>query len=207
MRYKGCVVVQGLTYPDVVPKIREQWRGYQIIFSTWNYSDMSCYLPERYETVIVNNEPNIKGVKNLNLQKFSTIAGMNEAKRLGWKRAVKWRSDQWSYSGDSLYNLFNKNHFNIFAWCTQNHGHIIDYFMEGYIDDIINLYDIEPTGPYAEYPITKKFYKMGLQNYSKCMGNLLTKNNTIYWQKYGYDLFDSMNSGTLTTNIPKNWIG
>ena len=41
--FKGCVVVQGQTYPMYVDLVRESWEGYQIIFSTWDNADKSNY--------------------------------------------------------------------------------------------------------------------------------------------------------------------
>ena len=90
MDYKGCVVVQGKTNLEVLPKIRKCFEGYQIIYSCWVGDDDSEYLPT--DIVIWNEKPEDFGPGNFYLQRKSTIEGMKKGLELGWNRALKWRS-------------------------------------------------------------------------------------------------------------------
>ena len=70
--YKGCVVIQGQTLPDILPKLKEKWSGYQLIFSTWMGSE-EHYQPD--DVVIFSQMPEVVGKSNLNLQKITTWNG------------------------------------------------------------------------------------------------------------------------------------
>ena len=99
-----CVIIQGPTVCDNVSMNKQSWKGYPIIFSTWEGSDMSCYQPT--DLIILNEYPEEKGVKNLNLQIISTLSGLYKAKELGFKRAIKWREDFYPTNPSELLKLF-----------------------------------------------------------------------------------------------------
>jgi hypothetical protein len=61
------------------------------IFSTWE-EDLG-FIPDGNFSVIANRKPNITGLANRNLQRFSTARGIDLAKELGCDYILKWRSD------------------------------------------------------------------------------------------------------------------
>ena len=102
MGYKGCVVVQGKTNLEALPKIRKCFDGYQIIYSCWVDDDSSGYLPT--DIIVWNEKPKDFGPGNFYLQRKSTIEGMRKGLELGWERALKWRSDMWCTDSDTKRN-------------------------------------------------------------------------------------------------------
>jgi sialic acid synthase SpsE len=112
MDYKGCVVVQGKTNLEALPKIRKCFEGYQIIYSCWVDDDVSGYLPT--DIVVWNEKPEDFGPGNFYLQRKSTIEGMKKGLELGWERALKWRSDMWCTNSDELMKLFDNESLNLY---------------------------------------------------------------------------------------------
>ena len=200
MDYKGCVVVQGPTYSQWITKVKESWIGYQVIYSTWDNADKSLY--DTSDIVIYNPIPSKAGVKNLNLQKISTINGFKKAKELGWERALKVRSDMTTTTADGFFNLFDKSKLNFHAWWG---SYITDFYMEGEIDDIITLFETESIDrQYPEWHITKKLYDSELNKKSQCIFKKLVKNVAdIYWR--GDSFSGHHKSGVVTDVLPENW--
>ena len=201
--YKGCIVVQGPTSPLALSKIRECWDGYQLIFSTW-VNDINTSLYTKDDIVIYNEYPDSKGVMNLNYQKKTTIAGFELAKSMGWDRAVKWRSDFWTNNADGLYNLFDKNSLNLYAWVNHLEGYITDYFMEGEIDDVITLFDIIPEGPYPEYPLTKQFVTSKLYTKTHFICDGISDTINIHWETHNFWFTDAELGTTFHSKLPEN---
>ncbi len=181
--YKGCVVVQGKTDPEALPKIKEKWSGYCLIFSTW-MGDEEYYTND--DIVLFNEIPDNTGVANLNLQKITTWNGLTLARKMGWEKALKWRSDMWPTDGDSIWRTFSDNGLNFFCWHDYNGGYVTDYFVYGNCEDIIGIYDIENFNDrFPEWHITERLKNLGLHVGAKCMGNRLHSNIDIFWQKNG----------------------
>jgi hypothetical protein len=203
--FKGCVVVQGPTHAVWIQKVKESWVGYQVIFSTWEGSDKSLY--DESDIVIYNPIPSDAGVKNLNLQKISTINGFKLAKELGWTRALKVRGDFSTTTADGLFNLFDRNKLNIHGYWG---SYINDFYMEGEIDDIINLFDVEPHGNFPEWVLTKKLYDSGLNKKTACVVRKLVDGVAdIRWDAKGYwfSLHNNPNFTDVTDVLPENWNG
>ena len=200
--FKGCVVVQGPTYSQWITKVKESWVGYQIIFSTWEGADKSLY--DESDIVIYNPIPAKSGVNNLNLQKVSTINGFLKAKELGWNRALKVRGDFTTTSADGLFNLFDKDKLNLHGYWLG--GYIGDFFMEGEVDDILTLFDVETGDQYPEWHLTKKLYESGLNKKSVCICDKLEYNTAdIRWEKQAY-WFSVHTDGVHITNVlPQKW--
>ena len=201
MKYKGCVVIQGeIRYPELLPKLRECWNGYQLIFSTWNYTPTGYFNSD--DVVIYNSLPEMIGKKNFNLQKVSTIEGMRKAKELGWERAIKWRPDFLPKSGKDLAGLFSDG-FNVYAWVETGYhrdpqsGYITDFFMEGECDDIINLFDVNDDGWFPEYNITERLFELGLNDRTNVVCNHISGQCDVWWEKWKYWL-----SGNIS--MPQN---
>lgn len=200
--FKGCVVVQGPTYSQWISKVKESWVGYQIIFSTWDNADRSLY--DESDIVIYNPMPSDNGVKNLNLQKVSTINGFLKAKELGWKRALKVRGDFTTDSADGLFGLFDKNKLNLHGYWVA--GYIGDFFMEGDIDDILTLFDVETVEQYPEWHLTKKLYESGLNKKSVCIIKKMSKGVAdIYWEKLSYWFSEHITNKDVTDVLPQKW--
>jgi hypothetical protein len=202
--FKGCVVVQGPTYSQWITKVKESWAGYQIIFSTWEgQADKSLY--DETDIVIYNPMPACAGVKNLNLQKVSTINGFLKAKELGWKRALKVRGDFSTTSADGLFGLFDKTKLNLHGYWRS--GYISDFFMEGEIDDVITLFETDNIdGEYPEWHLTKKLYESGLNKKSVCIVKKMSKGVAdIYWEKLSYWFSQHTNNEDVTNVLPEKW--
>jgi hypothetical protein len=199
--FKGCVVVQGQTYPSYVDSVRESWEGYQIIFSTWDNTDKSHYRED--DIVVYNPIPADCGTKNLNLQKVSTINGFLKAKELGWDRALKTRSDFVTTTADGLFGLFDKTKLNLHGYWD---GYINDFYMEGEIDDIITLFEVDVNGNFPEWKLTKKLYDSGLNKKSVCIVNKLEYNKAdIKWERMGSWFSSHVGSSIVTHILPQNW--
>jgi hypothetical protein len=199
--FKGCVVVQGQTYPSYVDLVRESWEGYQIIFSTWDNTDKSHYRED--DIVIYNPIPDNPGTKNLNLQKISTINGFLKARELGWDRALKSRSDFVTTTADGLFGLFDKTKLNLHGYWS---GYITDFYMEGEIDDVITLFEVDINGQHPEWHLTKKLYESGLNKKSVCIVNKLQIDKAdIRWERAQYWFSSHIGSGVVTDVLPEKW--
>jgi hypothetical protein len=199
--YKGCVVIQGQTLPDILPKLKEKWSGYQIIFSTWMGSE-EHYQPD--DVVIFSQMPEVVGKSNLNLQKITTWNGLTLAKKMGWDRALKWRSDMYPNDADSLWRTFNMESLNFFAWHDSEGGYVTDYFMEGDVLDILGLFDIEDVSShFPERHVTRRMYELGLDKKAGCIGNKLHSNTDVLWVKNGIWLSSYREVSSYRYEIPK----
>jgi len=204
-KYKGCVVVQGQTHPAIIYQIKESWKGYQLIFSTWEGSDISGY--SEGDIVLLNKVPDEKGIQNLNLQKISTINGMCTAKELGWKRALKIRSDMWVNDPDKVMGLFKHKKLNLYGWAVHKHGYIMDFFMEGECDDIITLFDVDCNGPYPEYNLTKQLYNSGLNGKVHMICKNVSDEANFYWLKHNYWMGVNALQSQYSDKLPLMWGG
>jgi hypothetical protein len=200
--FKGCVVVQGPTYPQWIKEVKESWVGYQVIYSTWDNADRSLY--DESDIVIYNSIPSDAGTKNLNLQKVSTINGFKKAKELGWTRALKVRGDFTTKYADGFFGLFDKTKLNLHAWWG---SYITDFYMEGDIDDVINLFETDDiNGQYPEWHLTKKLYDIGLNKKSVCIFNKLINGVAdIYWQPKQCWFSVHITSNGVTDILPQSW--
>jgi hypothetical protein len=199
--FKGCVVVQGQTYPSYIDSVRRGWEGYQIIFSTWDTTDKSYYRED--DIVIYNPVPSDCGTKNLNLQKISTINGFLKARELGWDRALKARSDFSTTTADGFFELFDRTKLNLHGYWD---GYINDFYMEGTIDDILTLFDVPISGPYPEWNLTKQLYDSKLNEKCCCMVNKLEFNKAdIKWERMGYWFSSHIGNGVVRDVLPQNW--
>lgn len=174
------IVVQGQS--NFVKEIKECWKGYPIIFSTWKGEEKKY---EEQDLCLFLDIPQTKGPHNLNLQRISTIEGLLEAKRLGYKKAIKWRSDMICNNSKELLKLFKKD-LNFLFWHQWNEGYVCDYFMGGNIKELLLLWDFSlfDDWKYPEQAITKQL--LSNKNYFKSyyfFGNQLSTNNDIFWLK------------------------
>ena len=136
------IIVQGSS--SYTEQLREALKDFNVIFSTWvgeekKYSDS--------DLVVYSQLPLYAGPANLNLQKITTIAGLNRAKELGYKRALKLRSDIIPTNISEFVKYLDNNSMNFLCWhCHEVYpncpGYLIDYLMSGSIDDLIVYFTV-----------------------------------------------------------------
>jgi hypothetical protein len=179
---KRCIIVQGPAYSNSIAQIRDCWKGYDVIYSTWEGGE-GLYTAD--EKVIYSKLPSYTGVKNLNYQKISTIAGLELAKELGYERALKWRSDMWTNNADELISKFTDG-YNTFCWIDADGGYLTDYWMEDTIDNLLNIWDIEPNGDFPERVLTDRITELGWIDRVNLLMEHLNPNLDIFWNtRYG----------------------
>lgn len=172
-----AVIIQGPTTNYV--ELKDKW-GAHIIWSTWegnepHYSDQ--------DNVIFNPIPSKRGTQNVNLQKISTLSGLEKAKQLGYTRAVKTRSDLYPTDYNKLVSLF-KEGLNVTFFHNHRDGYYVDYIFEGDIDLLIQCFSFNNINPlYAEQIITKQIDKVYPKKNIHYYGKSLTRDNDLFWIK------------------------
>lgn len=175
------IVIQG---PSVnVNDIKLTMKGKSFIFSTWE-DEKFKYL--KNDNVIFNTKPKNPGPRNLFYQQKSTLEGLIAAKRMGFKKVLKLRSDFIANDINLLLNVFNKK-LNFFFWHDYNGGYFCDYLMSGDIDMMIELWKVDEKEIYQfpEELVLKNFlkHKFDIKNINFFLRNIDNKND-IYWTKY-----------------------
>ncbi len=212
---KFAIVVQGPTDLACLNVILNEFAGYTIIYSTWDGQVARRLLelshrPKGGEFLVhLQANPKISGVANLNLQKLSTLGGLERARAIGFKRVLKWRSDQVPVRFQSaLLGLENSKSFGFLHWHEHRHGYLVDYAIFGEIDDVATLFDVSPFGPYPEYNLTANLFGSGLNRISKCFGDLLdSKGPDIFWPKKGIYLSSNNQAYGYSSEVPMIWRG
>jgi hypothetical protein len=159
--------------------MEKQWEGFNLIWSTWDYEKIKTNFP-----VIYNTPPYNSGVMNICYQQKSTLSGIIKAKELGYTKCLKWRSDQYPNNSNELIKLFDKDKTNSLYWHNHEHGYYVDYFMYGSVNDMMLIWDFNCNDSSISYPeqvITSQIMKHNLQ--INCMGDKLTTENNIIWEK------------------------
>jgi hypothetical protein len=184
---KTAIIIQGATDCENIATLKKEWEGTDIIFSTWKEDLTHCYTDEN-DVVIYNTRPEIIGVGNLNLQRVSSLNGFLKAKELGYDRVVKWRYDLIPFNSKRLLELFKEDFINFYGFHDHNAGYIIDYFMEGDVDDMINLFTFSNFDvPHAEVAFTNRMFELGLDSKANFICKQLEKDNVdVYWKKYNF---------------------
>lgn len=180
------VVVQGRTYCQLVSKIKSEWGDTPIIFSTWENEPHYCY--DDTDFVLYNKTPENVGTLNYNLQRVSSLNGFLKAKEMGYERVIKWRSDLIPKNYKTLLSFFKNDCINFYAFMNHQHGYVCDFFMEGDINEMINLFSDEDVNPpYPEYAFTKKMFEFGLDKKANFIcKKLSTEGADIFWNKHNY---------------------
>ena len=201
--YIGCIVVQGQSKKEYIEEIKRGWVGFQIIFSTWDDTDTSLYEPT--DIVLYNPYPDDRGTANLGYQKVSTRNGFLRARELGWERAVKWRSDQWPKNGVEFHKLFTDGALNLYAWMAHNGGYMNDYFMEGDIQSVIDLFDVPSECSFPEKNLTQSLFAKGLNPNARCIVKGVKGERDVYSGKWERWFGDFSESDLYTEEIPAEW--
>jgi hypothetical protein len=180
---KKCIIVQGPT--KSLDEIKKTYLNCNcdIIYSIWE-DDENKY--DKNDTVVINKKPNVSGAGNLFYQQKSTLNGFEYAKNHGYEYAIKMRSDMIPINANKFINLFNEE-LEFFYWHNYEKGYIVDYFMGGTTQNMIDLWKIDELKKYkyAEEAITNSFFekRMNKKNYH-FIGNLINENNDILWLKH-----------------------
>lgn len=181
MDNKFCVVIQG---PSLyVEEIKKAWKGFDIIFSTWEGEEHKY---ESSDLVLFNTIPkkSLGFNHNLHLQRSSTLNGLLYAKKLGYDRVLKWRSDHIPTNPKKLIKIFKKNKLNIHSFHKHKKGYITDFFMEGEINDLIKLFTF--AGKNYEYPeeaLTEQLFCNDLDKKTNFFIADLDEDNDVIWLK------------------------
>jgi len=156
--------------------IEKSWEGYNIIWSTWKGETL-----DSKNEILFNDYPQDYGTGNLGLQRVSTYNALLHAKALGFKRAIKWRSDQYPTNPEALLQLMKADAINVLYW-HQSGKYYVDYFMEGDIDSLLKVWDFNEYSnyPYAEYKVTDQIIKSKAN--VNCIGDFLNEKNDIVWE-------------------------
>jgi hypothetical protein len=195
-----CIIIQGPTNEKYVLDNKNCWKDNQIIFSTWIDSDKSVYNLDN-DIVLFNNYPSHTGVANWEYQRISTLNGILKAKELGFKRVVKWRSDFKTNNSKNLLKLFDLDKINFYAFVNHRGGYITDFFMEGDINDMLELFNNEKNGEFPERILTDRVYELNLDKKVNFICKLLNNECDIYWHKLNYWFTDNISQEVYSDRI------
>jgi hypothetical protein len=197
-----CVVIQGPTFCENVQEHKKIWKDISIIFSTWEGSNKNCYSDD--DLIIYNKIPDNHGIKNLNLQKISSLNGFLFAKKNGFKRVLKWRQDLIPSNPTKLINLFKEECLNFYTYYNHEDGYVCDYFIEGSVDDMISLFEeIKLNVLYPEHAITKSIFKLGYEHKINFIYENITRECDIFWKSKDIYLSQHKNTSVML-NFIKN---
>lgn len=177
------VLIQGGI--DFLPKQKEIWKGYNIIFSTWKGNEKHF---DENDIVIFNDFPLDPGPANVNLQLISTINGLQKAKELGFKKILKIRSDLIPTNVTKFINLLNFEKLNFLCW----HGHevypdcpgyLVDYLMAGEIDQMIKLWSFKEIFCVVPEVMLTWSYIENCNTDTEYFLHSLTEDNDLFWIK------------------------
>lgn len=189
-----CIIVQGPTYPNSINHIKHAFMNYDVIYSTWRGYE-SWYGKD--EIVLFSHLPIDSGVKNLNYQKESTIEGLRLAKKLGYKRALKLRSDMWTNNADEFMKLFKEDSYNTLCWIEDNGGYFSDFLMEDTINNLLEVWNIQPSGTFPERVITDRVKELGWMDRTNLILSGLNSDVDLFWNsRYGAYWMSSLNQHT-----------
>lgn len=196
-----CVIITGKF--ENTNEIKEILKNYNLIFSTWEYEKTKY---NEKDIVIFNNEDDYdnfsNGTSSLYRQQKTILNGLFLAKKMGFKKALRLRSDFLIQKPEKFFKLLDCQ-LNLYAYTTHQGGYIVDYIMGGDINFMIDLWTIDKS-VYYEFPeklITFNFNKMNLKNSQyKFILDDVNKSNDIFWTKYNKFL-----SSYLENELMKNY--
>jgi len=182
---KTAVVIQGPTTHYSLMKKMWFSEKTDLIWSTWK-GEEEKYTSE--DKVLFSDIPSQSGTRNLNMQKISTLKGLEYALDLGYDFAIKTRSDLHPTNVDGFIHLIqNSNECINTLFFVKNNSYYTDYLYAGKIKDLIEIFsfdDIYP--PFAEYPITQKMNCSGFE--INLLGGHLTPECDLKWVKNNISL-------------------
>lgn len=195
------VVSQGPA--DYVSEVEAAWAGAApVIHSTW----VGEHKPEM-KHFCLSIKPENPGRQNVFCQQRTTLNGLMRAKALGYKTAIKLRSDMAPTDAKKFLELLGGD-FSFLYWHDHAAGYLVDYFQYGLIDDLIDLWSFEEEPEFPEMGITKNF--MGRKIRSDCgpsddvrfIGQYLSGENDLLWLKRNVKISDYNNDPLYKNEMP-----
>tara|TARA_Y100000389_G_scaffold198809_1_gene235992 strand:- start:859 stop:1461 length:603 start_codon:yes stop_codon:yes gene_type:complete len=173
-----CIIIQGPS--RYVNELKENYGDLPIIWSAWIGED--SHYNAKTDTVVLSPIPENRGVRNLNMQKISTINGLDFAKKLGYNYAIKMRSDQYPTNPSEFVKLFDKDKLTFLSSHSGGgNPYLIDYYMGGSIDDLLELWDLNPNGwSFPEQSVTNSAIKKFKDKLSYTHSTMSLEND-VYW--------------------------
>ena len=187
---KICLIIQGPShYVDII-KDEYKDNNIPIIFSAWE-GEESKY--NENDIVVFNKMPQERGVQNIMLQQLATYNGLLKANELGFKNAIKIRSDAY-FTDLSLFlkNDIDKNKLNFLYFLdyhringpdknSNHYKYFCDYIQISSVDNLLKMWDFKyEKVSYAEQLITKQVFNTFNKEEISFIGNYLTKDCDIY---------------------------
>ena len=188
---KLCLIIQGPS--NNVNIIKEKYKDcdIQIIFSTWEGEENKY---DENDIVVFNKIPQERGVQNVMLQQLSTYNGLLKAKELGFKNAIKIRSDV--YFTNLSYFLKNEidcNKLNFLFFLNYHringpdknidyYKYFCDYIQISSVDNLLKMWNFKyDICSYSEQLTTKHIFNTFKKEEISFIGNYLSKDCDIYW--------------------------
>lgn len=214
------IVVQGPT--SYLPVMKTIFKKYNVIYSTWTGEEHKY---DYNDIAVFSKIPSYKGPANMNLQKISTLAGLEKGKELGYERALKLRSDLMPTNIEALMKMLDNQDLNFLCWHYHEvypscPGYLVDYLMSGRIDDLFILWNIDDMEKclVPEINLTNQYINklMSTVNISYFLDSL-SPNNDLYWIKHElmlssykvnhiYDKYRKYDFGTSKDFLNKNYM-
>lgn len=164
------IISQGLLVDP--EKIDNSW-PVPVLHSTWQ--------GQKEWPNTIYSQPSDPGHLNVGLQRQSTLAGLYEAKKMGFTKAFKFRSDMYPSNGEKLLQS-QKEGLNFIFWHNWSGGYYVDYCMSGPIDDLIKIWSFEKNDTFAERLLTDSVNQSTIDKIN-FFGSELSNENDIYWSK------------------------
>lgn len=176
---------------DYVAEVEAAWAGVApVIHSTW----VGEHKPEMRHFCLSIKAEN-PGRQNVFMQQRTTLNGLTRAKAMGYKRAIKLRSDLIPTNASEFVKLLDGD-FSFLYWHDHTGGYLVDYFQYGKIDGLIDLWSFEEEPEFPEMGITKNFIARKIR--SDCgpsddvrfVGQYLDQENDLLWLKRNVKISD-----------------
>lgn len=188
---KICLIIQGPSNDVKLIKSIYKKDNITIIFSTWKGEENKY---EKDDIVIFNDIPKENGIQNVMLQQLSTYNGLLKAKELGFKNAIKIRSDSY-FTNLKLFlkNDINYDKVNFLYYLdyyrkngpdkkNNHYKYFYDFAQISTIENLLKLWNFKyEKCYYSEQLTTKHFIKTFKKNKIDFIGNYLNKDSDIYW--------------------------
>lgn len=186
-----CLIIQGPSINVDIIKEKYKDNNISIIFSTWEAEERKY---DKNDIVVFNKMPQERGVQNVMMQQLSTYNGLVKAKELGFKNAIKIRSD--AYFTDLSHFLkndidYNKLNFLYFLDYHRINGpdkssnyykYFYDFAQFSSVGNLLKMWDFKyEKCSYSEQLTTKHIFNTFKNDDIAFIGNYLTKDSDIYW--------------------------
>jgi len=186
-----CLIIQGPSINVDIIKEKYKDNNISIIFTTWEGEERKY---DKNDIVVFNKMPQERGVQNVMMQQLSTYNGLIKAKELGFKNAIKIRSD--AYFTDLHHFLkndidYNKLNFLYFLDYHRINGpdkssnyykYFYDFAQFSSVGNLLKMWDFKyEKCSYSEQLTTKHIFNTFKNDDIAFIGNYLTKDSDIYW--------------------------